>query len=131
MVTSLLTMTGWEAYLTPVAQVTNGCAIISLQGARCGTKGSWKATTAEEQNYAAILNNISTAGQRPLTYGGKKYIITRALEDTIMAQLGKNGLVLQKSKTVLVAGHFVEGQVMNSVSSKVAVVVGQLSQNGC
>ena len=122
-------MSGWEAYLPPVAQVTNGCAIISLQGARCGTKGSWKATTAEEQNYAAILNNISTAGQRPLTYGGKKYIITRAIDDTVMAQLGKEGLVLQKSKTVLVAGHFGEGQVMGAVSAQVAKVVGQLTQN--
>ena len=124
-------MSGWEAYLPPVAAVTDGCAIISLQGARCGTKGSWKASTQEEQNYAALLLDPNSAQSKGLTYGGKKYIITRALEDTIMAQLGKNGLVLQKSKTVLVAGHFVEGQVMNSVSSKVAVVVGQLSQNGC
>ena len=85
-------MSGWAAYLPPVASVTDGCAIISLQGARCGTQGKWQASTAEEQNYAALLNDPASAQSKGLTYGGKKYIITRALDDTIMAQLGKNGL---------------------------------------
>lgn len=124
-------MSGWEAYLPPVEAVTNGCAIISLQGARCGTKGKWAASTAEEQNYAAIASNPSTAGQRGVTYGGKKYIITRAVDDTVMAQLGKEGLVIQKAKTVLVAGHFVEGQVMGAVAGQVAKVVAQLVERGC
>lgn len=124
-------MSGWAAYLPPVAQVTDGSAIISLQGARCGTMGKWGASQAEEVNYAALLRDVSSAQSKGLTYGGKKYIIIRAIDDTIIAQLGKTGLCLQKTKTVIVAGHFVEGQVLNNVSAKVAHVAQQLIDNNC
>jgi hypothetical protein len=123
-------MSGWAAYLTEVAYVAADSAIISLQGARCGITGKWSASSAEEINYATILKDISSAQAKGLTYGGKKYIVTRALEDTVLAQLGKEGLVIQKSVTVLVAAHYVEGQVASQVAGKVAKVVAQLSANG-
>jgi hypothetical protein len=123
-------MSGWAAYLTEVGYVAADSAIISLQGARCGTAGSWAASSAEEVNYAALLKDIGSAQAKGLTYQGKKYIITRAVDDTILAQLGKEGLVLQKSATVLVAAHYVDGQVASQVAGKVAKVVTQLSANG-
>jgi transcriptional regulator CtsR len=124
-------MSGWEAYLPPVADVSESCGIVSLQGSRCGKKGNWKASTAEEQNYAQLLNNITSATTKGLTYGGKKYIVSRAVDDTIIAQCAKEGLVLQKSKSVLVAAHTVEGQVLSNAASKVAYVVAQLVNAGC
>jgi hypothetical protein len=122
-------MSGWAAYLVEVGYVASGSAIISLQGARCGTQGSWGATSAEEVNYAALLKDIGSAQAKGLTYGGKKYIITRAVDDTILAQLGKEGLVLQKSVTVVVAAHYTEGQVVGQVAGKVSKVVNQLTAN--
>jgi hypothetical protein len=123
-------MAGWAAYLVEVGYVSGGSAIISLQGARCGTQGTWSASSAEEVNYANLLKDIGSAQAKGLTYAGKKYIITRAVEDTILAQLGKEGLVLQKSVTVVVAAHYSDGQVVGAVSGKVAKVVNQLSANG-
>ena len=114
--------------MPPVAQVSNGCAIISLQGARCGAMGQWKAAYTEEMDFA---QKMLAPQPGSLVYAGKKFIITRAFDDTIMAQAGKEGLVMQKARTVFVVGHFVEGQVMNSVSAKVATVVGQLAAAGC
>jgi hypothetical protein len=122
-------MSGWAAYLVEVGYVAAGSAIISLQGARCGTQGSWGASSAEEVNYANLLKDIGSAQAKGLTYGGKKYIITRAVDDTILAQLGKEGLVLQKSVTVVVAAHYSEGQVVGQVAGKVSKVVNQLSAN--
>jgi hypothetical protein len=123
-------MTGWDAYLTEVGYVAADSAIISLTGARCGTAGKWGATQAEEGSYANLLKDIESAQAKGLTYGGKKFIITRAIDDTILAQLGKEGLVIQKSVSVLVVAHYVEGQVVGQVAGKVAKVVTQLSANG-
>lgn len=129
-VTSFRIMSGWAAYLPAVAQVSAGSAIVSLQGARCGTMGSWAASQAEEVKYAQLITNTATAQAQGLTYAGKKFIVTRVMDDTIMAQLGKEGLVIQKANTVLVAAHFKEGQVVNTVSAKLAYVVKTLTDNG-
>jgi hypothetical protein len=123
-------MSGWAAYLTEVGYVASDSAIISLQGARCGVAGKWAATSAEEVAYAGLLKDIGSAQAKGLTYAGKKFIITRAVDDTILAQLGKEGLVIQKSSTVLVGAHYTEGQVVGQVAGKVAKVVTQLSANG-
>jgi hypothetical protein len=123
-------MSGWAAYLTEVGYVASDSAIISLQGARCGIAGNWAASSAEEVSYANLLKDIGSAQAKGVTYQGKKFIITRAVEDTILAQLGKEGLVLQKSVTVLVGAHFTEGQVVGQVAGKVSKVVNQLSANG-
>jgi hypothetical protein len=122
-------MSGWAAYLTEVGYVASDSAIISLAGARCGVAGKWAATSAEEVAYAGLLKDIGSAQAKGLTYAGKKFIITRAVDDTILAQLGKEGLVLQKSLTVVVGAHYTEGQVVGQVAGKVAKVVTQLSAN--
>jgi hypothetical protein len=123
-------MSGWAAYLTEVGYVSSDSAIISLAGARCGTNGNWAASSAEEVNYAGLLKDIGSAQAKGLTYQGKKFIITRAVDDTILAQLEKEGLVLQKSVTVIVAAHYTDGQVVGQVAGKVSKVVNQLSANG-
>jgi hypothetical protein len=122
-------MAGWPAYLTEISYVAADSAIISLQGARCGLLGKWAATPTEEVAYAGLLKDIGSAQAKGLTYAGKKFIITRAVDDTILAQLGKEGLVIQKSLTVIVAAHYVDGQIVGTVASKVAKVVNQLSAN--
>jgi hypothetical protein len=122
-------MSGWVAYLTEVGYVASDSAIISLQGAQCGVAGKWAATSAEEVAYSNLLKDIGSAQAKGLTYAGKKFIITRAVDDTILAQLGKEGLVLQKSLNVLVGAHYTEGQVVGQVAGKVAKVVTQLSAN--
>jgi len=124
-------MSGWAAYLVEVGYVSDGSAIVSLQGAECGKHGNWKATAAESQKYASLIQNIGTAQAQGLTYAGKKFIIVRAVDDTITAQLGKEGLVIIKANTVLVVAHTVEGQVLAAASAKVGKVVDQLKANGC
>ena len=121
----------WTAYLAPIEQVSAGSAIISQQGAHCGHKGDWKASQAEEVNFANIFKNPSSYAGKSLNYSGKKYMINRALDDMVMAQAGKEGLILQKSKTVIVCAHYVEGQVAGNVSAKVDHVVRQLVENNC
>ena len=116
-------MSGWEAYLPQLEVVSDASAIISLQGALCGKKGNWKANQAEMSHYAALMNQPYTAQSKGLTYGGTKYIVIRATDDTIVAQLHTNGLVLQKSNTVFVVGHYVEGQVCANVAAKTDAVV--------
>ena len=121
----------WVAYLAPVEQVAAGSAIISQQGAHCGHKGDWKANQAEEVNYSNIFKNPTSYAGQSLTFGGKKYMINRALDDMVMAQSGKEGLILQKSKTVIVCAHYTEGQVVGNVSARVDLVVRQLVDNNC
>ena len=103
-----------------------------MRGLCCsGHKGDWKASQAEEVNFANIFKNPSSYAGKSLTYSGKKYMINRALDDMVMAQSGKEGLILQKSKTVIVCAHYVEGQVAGNVSAKVDHVVRQLVENNC
>jgi hypothetical protein len=124
-------MSGWAAYLAPLNGVADGSAVISLQGANCGKQGNWKASTAEEQTWAAYWKDLTQANAKGLFYDKKKNIVIRAVEDTIVASLGKEGLILQKAKTVFVAARYIEGQVPNSVSAKVGGIVQQLIDAGC
>ena len=124
-------MSGWNAYLADVKDIAAGCAIISLQGALCGKEGKWDAKQGEMQNYAACLNNIASAQSKGITYNGKKYIIVRAVDDSILAQLGKEAVVLQKAKTVLVAAKCVDGQVPAAVAAGVSKCVAKLMAANC
>ena len=121
----------WTAYLAPLNGVAPDSAIISLQGAHCGHVGNWKASQAEEMKYASLFSDLSSAQMKGLTYAGKKFIIVRAGDDVIISQAGKEGLVMQKSNTVIVAGHFGEGSVAGAVASRVDLIVRQLLQNNC
>jgi hypothetical protein len=123
-------MISWRTFLVEVGSVAASAAIISLQGALCGTIGKWSASQAEEVNYSTLVKDIGSAQAKGLTYQGTKFIITRAIDDTILAQLGKEGLVLQKSQLVLVAAHYIDGQVATQVAGKVDKVVTQLSASG-
>jgi hypothetical protein len=123
-------MPTWACFLPPITQVADGAAIVTLAGNVCGQLGSWKATTSEEQHYAQLIQDPQAARTKRLSYDGRKFATARVLEDTIIAQLGKEGLIVQRASTVLVAAHFVEGQSVNSVSSRVDQVVGHLLANG-
>ena len=124
-------MSGWAAYLADVKDISAGSAIISLEGALCGKEGKWEAKQAEMQNYAACLKNIASAQSKGITYNGKKYIIVRAVDDSILAQLGKEALVLQKAKTVLVVAKCAEGQVPAAASAGVSTCVAKLMAANC
>jgi hypothetical protein len=125
-------MTGWPAYLTDVQEAANGSAIIGLEGSRCGTLGEWGATRQEESIYALMIRDTpNAAGRGPFTYGGRPFIITRTLNDTLIAQSGKEGVILQTASRVFVAAHFVEGQLINNVAGRVARLVSQLTALGC
>ncbi|OHT04358.1 Profilin A [Tritrichomonas foetus] len=121
----------WTAYLAPLNGFAPDSAIISLQGAHCGHVGKWDSSQAEEMNYANLFKDLSSAQVKGLQYGGKKYIIIRAGDDVLIAQSGKEGIVMQKSGTVIVAAHFGEGSVAGSVASRIDLIVRQLVQNGC
>jgi hypothetical protein len=120
----------WRSFLSELCGVVADSAILSLQGARCGIAGAWAASQAEEVNYSRLLKNIGSAQAKGLTYQGTKFIITRAVDDTLFAQLGKEGIVLQKSILIIVAAHYVDGHVPSQVAGKVAKVVTQLSSLG-
>jgi hypothetical protein len=109
-----------------------GSAVLGLDGSHCGDLGSWGATPQEESLYALMIRNTPNAAARgPFTYGGRRFILTRTLDDSLMAQSGKEGVILQRTQRVLVAVHFADSQIMNNVSAKVARVVSQLVAQGC
>jgi hypothetical protein len=123
-------MGSWTAFLAPIAPVSDGAAILALTGTGYGKQGGWKASSAEEQSYAALLKDPSNAQAKGLSYNNKKYTVTRAIGETIIAQLAKEGIVLQQTSSLIVAAHYGEGQTLNSVSSRVAQVVSTIAANG-
>jgi profilin len=122
----------WNAYLAELKTRSTGCAIISLQGAVCGTEGTWKAQQAEVSSYPSLIAPNSPAQTNGVKYNGEKFFLNLATDDTIVAQKGKTAIVLQKAKTVLVAA-FAETDkfVVGDVSAAVAKVVAQLVSVGC
>ena len=90
----------WKQYLKPIEEVADGCAVMTRSGQRYEqlTAGKWAASAEEERNYADILGNTATAEQKEITYAGNKYVIFRALDDTVMARYENYGLVIQRAK---------------------------------
>jgi hypothetical protein len=121
----MMTPTKWVSYIRDLSG-TAGAAIISLDGARCAAVGEWAATSLEELSYTALISNIPSAKGKDLTYGGKRFVVTRAIEDAIFAQFGSEGLIFGKSVTVIVAAHHTSRQIGSEVSEQVAKVVANL-----
>ena len=109
----------WDGYPAPIAQVASGVAIISLAGAVCGKKGDWKKKAGEEAAYGKALQDCASQQGKSLTYGGKKFMIIQAVDDFILAQQGKEAIVLRKTKTLAVCAHTTEGQVPGQASAKI------------
>jgi hypothetical protein len=134
----------WAAYLAPLQGVAEAAAVIQLfDGKNVGKLGPWKAKADEEKIYSYLVREKGQdARTRGVHYNGKKFVVNQVdpgLSDTgqalddggfVFAQLGKEGVVLQKSKTVVIAAHFTEGQVGNSVSGQVSKIVSQLKGLG-
>jgi hypothetical protein len=125
-------LSGWAAYLAPLNGVAEGSAVLSLlQGARRAQQGTWLASTAEEQLWASYWKALWQATGKGLFYNRKKNIVIHAVDDSILASCRKEGLILQKAKTVFIAARYIEGQVPNAVSAVVAVIVQKLISAGC
>jgi hypothetical protein len=123
-------MSNLAPYLTDVGQISTGTAIISLKGARLATSGKWSATRDEEGHFARVVTEFDSAIGKEVSYSGKRFVVNRAIEDTVFARLGKEGLVLQKASLVFVAAHYGEGQIGSDVCSRVAQAVIQLHTHG-
>jgi profilin len=122
----------WNAYLAELKTKSTGCAIISLQGAVCGKEGNWKAAQAEVQSYPGLVKANSPAATSGVKYGGDKFFMNVSTDDSLVAQKGKQAIVLQKAKTVLVAAYAETDKfVVGDVSAAVAKVAAQLVSVGC
>lgn len=90
----------WKPYLKPIEEVAHGCAVMTRSGQRYEQliTGNWAARAEEERSYADMLRNTTAAEQKELTYAGDKYVIFRALDDTVMARQENCGLVIQRAK---------------------------------
>ena len=108
----------WDGYLDPIVPVCSGCAILGLNGSLCGKKGDWKAKADEQQAYGKALQDIASQQGKSLNYAGKKFMIIQAVDDFILAQQGKEALVVRKTKTLAVCAHTNEGQVPGQASAK-------------
>jgi len=76
--------------------------------------------------YADLFKDLTTARSKQLHYAGKKFIITRVTDDTINGMLGKEGLVLEKSNTLIIVAHCNEKYAPNLASGKADQVVKML-----
>ena len=121
----------WNAFLPPVEQVSTGSAIIAKNGARCGYKGSWNATTAEEVNFTNILKNPYIYIGKGLTYNRTKYIIVRATNEMVLAVKPHERIMFKQSNLVIVCAHFstYNGQNPEKVSNKIDYVITTLLEN--
>jgi hypothetical protein len=123
---------GWEIWLKPVTDVSEGSAIISLGGVACCRKGDWNATTEEEQSYTSLMNNINLCSWTKLTYDGREFMIIRIHEDTVVGLAHHEKLVLQKTKSVYIAAHVASECIvsLNTPAWKVAQVAYELVKCG-
>ncbi|EAY05739.1 Profilin A, putative [Trichomonas vaginalis G3] len=98
----------WNDQLVSLKTESSGCAIITQQGALCAKEGAWKATQDELLKYITYFTEPSPA-LSGLYYGGEKYICNQANADMVFAMKGKQAVVLQKTKTLIIAG-YTDGQ---------------------
>ena len=123
-------MSGWDAYVAYFNGYAESAAIVSKDGALCGKFGSWSATQSDMSGYAAICRDIEHGGSLPLTYKGVRYIINRCADDTCFGMKGKEGLVLQKTNTLIVVAHVNEKYAPNLAAGKCDQVAKMLKDQG-
>ncbi|EAY11841.1 profilin, putative [Trichomonas vaginalis G3] len=98
----------WNDQLVVLKTQSTGCAIISLQGTLCAKEGTWKATQDELMKYTTYFAEPSPA-LAGFMYAGEKFVCNQANSEMVFAMKGKQAVVLQKTKTLIVAG-YTDGQ---------------------
>jgi hypothetical protein len=116
----------YDEVLESVAGVCAGCAILTLTGHRLLIKGNWKGSSEEEQTYANLVKEPEQATSTGLSYFGKTFVVTRPMEGGVIAQLDKEGIVVQKSDAGIIAAYWIEGHIPNQVTGAVAGAVRKL-----
>jgi hypothetical protein len=136
-------MASWDDYLKPLVGLAEGSAIISLEGVRYGKAGNWEATTEEEQAYPRIWVNDQCWITREVSYHQEKHIVVREADGTVFAGSGpdhrpnpmsgvpKEGLILQKAKTVIVVARYGPTQRGSDIAVQVNLLVDNLIDAHC
>lgn len=119
-------MSNWADYLTPIDQVSHGCAIISSQGVLLGKMGKWYPQDEEQYIFSFLMNDPVRTQSMGLYYGGEKYKVTKATGETVIGQDNKRGVVLQKANAVVVAAYYTSGNV-DDVCNRVSYVANKLT----
>lgn len=119
----------YSKYLQEIEQVSTGSAILTLRGKHLCHKGDWKANQREEINYSNIFSKPNSHTGQRIKYNGKDFIINRADDDMIFAQSEKEGIVFQKTDSLIFCAYYVEGQVANNVSAKIYFAIRELYED--
>ena len=118
----------WNDQLAVLKTQSTGCAIITQQGALCAKEGKWDATADELVKYTTYFSEPSPA-LAGFYYAGQKYICNNASTEMVVAMKGKNAVVLQKTKTLIIAGYTDGTYHPASLSGSVAKVANYLSSS--
>ncbi|EAX91384.1 Profilin A, putative [Trichomonas vaginalis G3] len=94
----------WNDQLVGLKTQSTGCAIITQQGALCASEGQWSATADELVKYTTYFTDPSPA-LSGFMYGNQKFICNSANSEMVFAMKGKQAVVLQKTKTLIIAGY--------------------------
>ena len=116
----------WNDQLTVLKTQSSACAIITQQGALCAQEGAWTASQDELIKYTTYFAEPSPA-LAGFYYGGQKYICNNANSEMVVAMKGKQAVVLQKTKTLIIAGYTDGTFHPASLSGSVARVANYLS----
>lgn len=119
----------YSKYLQEIEQVSTGSAILTLRGKHLCQKGDWKANQREEIQYSNIFSKPNSHTGQRIKYNGIDFIINRADDDMIFAQSEKEGIVFQKTESLIFCAYYVEGQVANNVSAKIYFAIRELYED--
>lgn len=95
----------WTAYLEQLKEQCDGCAIVSLSGAVCGTQGEFSNPNAEIQFWPTLFQRPEETKINGVKFNGQKMFVIRAEEDYIVAHRDNRVVIMQKANTVLVVAH--------------------------
>jgi hypothetical protein len=65
-----------------------------------------------------------------LTYGGKKYMVLQAEGGQVISKAGKESLIILKTKTLFIAAHSGEDQVVGQATAKADWAARYLGEAG-
>jgi hypothetical protein len=135
-------MASWDDFLKPLVGLAEGAAVISFAGVRGGKAGNWEATTEEELTYPGIWVNDKCWITKDVYYNQEKHTVVREVDGTVFAASGPGhggmqayalsgvpdeGLILQKSKTVIVIARYGPSQPGTDIAVQVNLLVHDLT----
>ena len=110
----------WKSWLHLLNDCAGSSAIISIDGTEFAHEGKWFASPDETLNIARIFKNPEEYLYKNISFGDKKYKIIIAESNFVVAYFGKENLIFQRSKKLIIGAYVYRDPLSNNSPQQIS-----------